>query len=309
MADILTFFLIISTLFTGIFWFYYRIICIKKYIFNKKIDKKYIKISLKNSNKKDFFQSFSSFFPVFLIVFIIRSFIYEPFQIPSGSMMPTLLIGDFILVDKFSYGIRNPITHRLLIKKNHPKRGDIVVFKHPINGNNYIKRVIGLPGDQIVYNMKTKHITISNQCNIPKKCQRKILVHYSKLRVSKFFQKIYFLNKKNVNQEKTTYNSSYFYITQEEIDGFKHDILLLNGVISTKRYYHQKGIKKLTWIVPKNKYFMMGDNRDNSLDSRYWGFVSENNLIGKATAIWMSIKKNENYWPVGIRLNRIGGIY
>lgn len=308
MANILTIFLLISTFFTGIIWIFYRIKSIQYSFFNKKIIKKndfYIE------NKIRFLESFSSFFPIFLTIFIIRSFIYEPFQIPSGSMMPTLLVGDFILVEKFSYGIKEPITQTTLIQTNKPKRGDIVVFKHPTDHNiDYIKRVIGLPGDKIKYNIKNKHIKICTNFLENKNCQEKLLISYSKTKQNNFIQKIYFLNKDNLLQKKEEYNSLYFNIVEENINNFKHNILLLNNIKSVKKdYYKQKNMPKLTWIVPQGKYFMMGDNRDNSLDSRYWGFVPEKNLVGKAVKIWMSFDKNENEWPTGIRINRIGNIY
>ncbi|QCI20400.1 signal peptidase I [Buchnera aphidicola (Brachycaudus cardui)] len=314
MANILTIFLLTSTLFTGFFWFFYRISSIKNYFVNKKTIKNnhvYETSILKKTKKTYFFQSLASFFPIFLIIFIIRSFIYEPFQIPSGSMMPTLLVGDFILVEKFSYGIKEPITQTTLIETNQPRRGDIVVFKHPIDYNvDYIKRIIGLPGDKIKYDINKKHIKICPHYLDNNHCQKKIIIKYSKTKKSNFVQKIYFFNKNNLIQEKEVYNSLYFNIVQETINNTKHNILLLNGIQDVKKdYYQQKNMPKLTWIVPKGKYFMMGDNRDNSLDSRYWGFVPERNLVGKAIKIWMSFDKNENEWPTGIRVNRIGNIY
>jgi len=314
MANKLTIFLLISTLVTGVFWIFYCINNIKNYLINKKIIKKKPLCQNNIVNVKSkiyFFESIASFFPIFLIIFIIRSFIYEPFQIPSGSMMPTLLVGDFILVEKFSYGIKEPITHKTLIHTKYPERGDIVVFKHPNDHNiDYIKRVIGLPGDKIKYDINNKHIDICVNYVNEKKCQKKFFINYSKAKSSNFIQKIYFSNKKNPKKEKKTYNSLYFNILEENINNFKHNILLLNNIKNPKKdYFRQKNMPALTWIVPKGKYFMMGDNRDNSLDSRYWGFVPEKNLVGKAIKIWMSFDKNENEWPTGIRINRIGNIY
>lgn len=314
MANTLTIFLLISTLVTGIFWIFHRIKNIKNYFINKKIIKKNPLFQTKivtSTGKIYFFESLSSFFPIFLIIFIIRSFIYEPFQIPSGSMMPTLLVGDFILVEKFSYGIKEPMTHKTLIHMKYPERGDIVVFKHPNDHNvDYIKRVIGLPGDKIKYDTHNKHIDICVDYLKHKKCYQKLFINYSKSKLSNYIQKIYFFKNKNTIEEKKTYNSLYFDILEENINNVKHNILLLNNLKNPKNnYFQQENMPKLTWIVPKGEYFMMGDNRDNSLDSRYWGFVPEKNLVGKAIKIWMSFDKNENEWPTGIRLNRIGNIY
>ncbi|QCI17656.1 signal peptidase I [Buchnera aphidicola (Acyrthosiphon lactucae)] len=314
MANILTIFLLISTLVTGILWIFYHIKNIKNYLINKKIIKNnnlYQKNTVILKNRIYFFESLASFFPIFLIIFIVRSFIYEPFQIPSGSMMPTLLVGDFILVEKFSYGIKEPITHKILIHTKNPQRGDVVVFKNPKDHNvNYIKRIIGLPGDKIKYNINNKHIHIYTNYLNKKQCKEKLLINYSKSKISKFIQKVYFFNEKNKKEEKKIYNSLYFDVVEENINNVRHDILLLNNIKnSTKDYFQQENMPKLTWIVPKGEYFMMGDNRDNSLDSRYWGFVPEKNLVGKAIKIWMSFDKNENEWPTGIRINRIGNIY
>ncbi|WAI12015.1 MAG: signal peptidase I [Buchnera aphidicola (Macrosiphum albifrons)] len=314
MANILTIFLLISTLVTGIFWIFYRFKDLKNYLINKKIFKNnhlYQKNIIKFKDRIYFFDSLASFFPIFLIIFIVRSFIYEPFQIPSGSMMPTLLVGDFILVEKFSYGIKEPITHKTLIKTSKPKRGDIVVFKNPKDHNtDYIKRIIGLPGDKIKYDFNSKHMHICANYLNKKKCPEELLINYSNPKSSNFIQKIYFFNKENTIEEKKIYNSLYFNIVEENLNNVKHNILLLDEMKNSKKdYFQQENMPKLTWIVPKGEYFMMGDNRDNSLDSRYWGFVPEKNLVGKAIKIWMSFDKNENEWPTGIRINRIGNIY
>ncbi|BBI01216.1 signal peptidase I [Buchnera aphidicola (Nipponaphis monzeni)] len=284
MSQFIIILLFIITLITGFFW----------------VATKFINKHLKKNIKYEYTNIIASFFPIFLIVFIIRAFIYEPFQIPSGSMIPTLLIGDFILVKKFSYGLKDPIFHTKLINFNNPKRGDIIVFRYPLNTNVlYIKRIIGLPGDNIIYNYKNKHLLIYNHCKKYLFCNKKIIINYKLqsdiTKHNKFYYNPYWLHPK---------------IFKEKIDdNLPYRILLIDQVSdSTQLYFKQSNYLSGSWVVPKNKYFVMGDNRDNSYDSRYWGFVPEENIVGKATIIWFSFKKEENKWPVGLRLNRIGKI-
>lgn len=318
---ILTFF----TIFTGIFWIFNKF---NKFIVNSSYIKK---LSVKTIDKVDkkiisnltkiptWIKSISSYFPVLFFVFFFRSFIYEPFQIPSGSMMPTLLTGDFILVEKFSYGIKNPITQSMIISIAHPKRGDVVVFKYPKNKNLfYIKRVIGLPGDLIIYNFKNKTINIYSNCynKYIKTCiNNKSLTNYSNVLPSNFIQTFnnmfdrYSNNFFEIPIGQKILNGIRLSIRNESIDDSAHSILLLNdrSLINQELYYHQDNYPKNHWVVPNSQYFMMGDNRDNSSDSRYWGFVSEKDLIGKATIIWMSFDTN-NIFKHGIRIKRIGKI-
>lgn len=207
-----------------------------------------------------------SFFPILLIVLLLRSFLVEPFRIPSGSMMPTLLVGDFILVNKFLYGIRLPVLHTKIIEVEEPQRGDIVVFRYPNNPSvDYIKRVVGLPGDKIAYYNKKLYINGEPAKLTP-------MGRYLGL---------------GQNQQ---YNGALMY--QEKLGEVEHQILIMEGQPTVEGEF----------VVPKGHYFMMGDNRDNSNDSRYWGPVPEQNLVGKAFLIWM-------HWDPsnpGIALERIG---
>lgn len=208
-----------------------------------------------------------SFFPVILLVFCLRSFLYEPFKIPSSSMLPTLLVGDLILVNKYTYGIRLPIINKKIIEINHPQRGDVMVFKYPKDMTlDYIKRVVGVPGDKITY--KNKRLTVNG----------KALTYHA---LPDF-----------LDEERLTYAKH----LEENLTGVKHQILnderaptyvqgLHDFPHSDLCSYDAEGF---TCTVPKGNYFMMGDNRDNSADSRYWGFVPDENIVGKAFGIWMN---------------------
>ena len=208
-----------------------------------------------------------SFFPVLLLVFLLRSFLYEPFRIPSGSLEPTLLMGDFILVNKFDYGVRLPVVHKKLFGKGTLHRGDIVVFRWPPNPSiDFIKRVIGLPGDHISY--INKELTINGQ-KIPQEFVKNTMAQ-------------------GENGEEWPAVEK-----QEDLLGVKHDIYI--DANKTDRDFRDI-------VVPAGMYFMMGDNRDDSADSRYWGFVPDANVVGKAVLVWMSWDSEKT----NVRWNRIG---
>ena len=205
-----------------------------------------------------------SFFPVILIVFCVRSFIVEPFKIPSGSMMPTLLAGDYILVNKFTYGLRVPILNNVIVPMKQPARGDVVVFHYPPDTSiDYIKRVIGLPGDQIQY--QDKQLIINGQ-----PIALETLGDYE-----------YVLSGLNMMVAKQY---------REQLGSVSHDILIHEDVMAN---YDADSIgasfaRNEVITVPAGHYLAMGDNRDNSSDSRVWGFVPNENLVGKAFFIWMN---------------------
>lgn len=185
-----------------------------------------------------------SFFPVLLFVLVIRSFIFEPFRIPSGSMMPTLLEGDFIFVKKFAYGLRLPVTETKVVETGNPERGDVIVFRLPSDPSiNYIKRVIGLPGDEIVF--ERQQLTINGQVV-------------------------------DVKRAPGTGPANPIYV--EDLDGRIYDIRIENEDFSTRGG---------TYRVPEGQYFVMGDNRDRSRDSRFIGSIPEQFLVGEAVRIWM----------------------
>ena len=211
-----------------------------------------------------------SFFPVIALVFVLRSFLYEPFKIPSSSMVPTLLVGDLILVNKFTYGIRLPVLNKKVIQINDPQRGDVMVFKYPRDmSQDYIKRVVGVPGDKITY--ENKRLTVNG-----------VEVKYTAL-------------DDYLDDERLVYNKQY----QEALSGVTHRILnnerapTLNPAEVQQFPFKDESCTytydSFTCVVPKGNYFMMGDNRDNSLDSRYWGFVPDKNIVGKAFFVWMNL--------------------
>jgi signal peptidase I len=208
-----------------------------------------------------------SFFPVILAVFLLRSFLVEPFKIPSGSMIPTLLVGDFILVNKYTYGIRLPVLNQKVVELKSPQRGDVVVFRYPPNPSlDYIKRVVGVPGDKVDYRNKRLWINGTEIAQVP--------------------QSDY------LDPDRLFYTPRYV----EKFDSTEHEILIESKAPSfvpqvgafpfrENCNYNSEGV---SCQVPSGHYFVMGDNRDNSQDSRFWGFVPDENLVGKAFFIWFN---------------------
>jgi len=211
-------------------------------------------------------------------VLLLRSFLVEPFRIPSGSMMPTLLVGDFILVNKFAYGLRWPVLNTKFLKLGEPQHGDVVVFRYPGDESvDYIKRVVGVPGDQIYYRDKTVYVNGEPAPHLP--------------------QPSYVGEGAGAGQTGAQQ-------ALEDLDGVQHDIL-----INPRARDLPPGCNVLAYgpvTVPDNAYFVMGDNRDNSNDSRCWGFVPEGNLVGKAFAIWMHWDSQRHGLP--IVFSRIGDV-
>ena len=224
----LEFFLVVATLISGV------MLIVQRLMRNK------------HSRLYSVIETIASLFVVFFLVLVIRSFLIEPFRIPSGSMIPTLKVGDFILVNKYEYGIRLPVIRSKIMNNNTPARGDVVVFKYPRNTkSDFIKRVIGLPGDDVRYQNRTLYIN-------EKEIKRTIIIDKSSATQKRYSEQ--FLNK-------------------------PHDIVLYN-----KALVHST----TSWKVPAGHYFVMGDNRDNSNDSRSWGFVPESHLVGRAFMIWLN---------------------
>lgn len=211
-----------------------------------------------------------SFFPVILVVFLLRSFLVEPFKIPSGSMLPTLLIGDFILVNKFEYGIRLPVINKKVIDLGAPKNGDVMVFRYPSDPSlDYIKRVVGVPGDLVEYRDKS---LILNGKAVQRTSQG--VFEYTA-------QGLNFVRADTWQEQLGEHQ--HLAMVQEDMPPVMLHQVEGNFAYRDNCSYHERGF---TCRVPDGHYFMLGDNRDASNDSRYWGFVPEQNIVGRAFFIW-----------------------
>jgi len=217
-------------------------------------------------------------FPVIVVVFVLRSFLFEPFKIPSGSMIPTLMINDLILVNKFHYGVRLPVLNTKIFDNHSPERGDVMVFRYPPKPSlDYIKRVVGLPGDEVAY--LNKKLSVNGK-------------PLDKTALPEFFDEDALRYTKQYQEVAADGQRKYRILNEDDRPSF---------VQATEDFpfrencrYSSEGV---VCKVPPGHYFMMGDNRDNSLDSRFWGFVPEKNIVGKAFFVWMNFGN----------LNRIGG--
>ena len=217
-------------------------------------------------------------FPVIAVVFILRSFLFEPFKIPSGSMIPTLWVGDLILVNKFHYGVRLPVINLKITDGNPVERGDVMVFRYPPKPNlDYIKRVIGLPGDEIAY--LNKQLTINGQ-PAPKTPLPDFFEEESLRYIKQFEERIPLGDKPEASVTSVRLHRLLNDADRHAFVPGADDFIFKDNCRYT--------VEGVTCKVPEGHYFMMGDNRDNSLDSRYWGFVPEKNIVGKAFFVWMN---------------------
>jgi len=240
--------LVLLTLFTGIVWL------VDSLFFKRKRMDKAVQQKVQRAREPVIIEYSRSLFPVLLVVLLFRSFLFEPFKIPSGSMIPTLLIGDFILVNKYAYGLRLPVLNSKFLELGEPRRGDVVVFRYPVDpGVNFIKRLVGLPGDTLVYRDK------------------KLFINGEPLEMESH-------GNYSSNEVKCTTPQPDAMRYTEQLGDVQHDILI----------HSNSGSRDGQWVVPEGHYFMMGDNRDRSNDSREWGFVPEANLMGRAVGIWLN---------------------
>ena len=254
--------LVVLTAFTGLVWLFDSLLFRRRRMDRAVLEK------VQRPRDPVIIEYSRSLFPVLLIVLLFRSFLFEPFKIPSGSMIPTLLVGDFIVVNKFTYGLKLPVVNKKVLALGTPQRGDVVVFRYPVDPSiNFIKRLIGLPGDTITY--RNKELFVNGE-------------PASKRENGRYTS----------DQVKCSTPRSDAVRFSETVDDVEHDILL----------HARSGSRNGQWVVPAGHYFVMGDNRDRSNDSREWGFVPEENMMGRAVGIWM----NFDYTKGCGDLSRIG---
>lgn len=243
-------------------------------------------LDLKNERERLLMQPWwldwtAGLFPVIVAVFVLRSFLFEPFKIPSGSMIPTLMVGDLILVNKFHYGLRLPVLNTKITEGRKVERGDVMVFRYPPKPSlDYIKRVIGLPGDEVAYLNKT--LTINGQ-PLPRDSLPEFFEEDAMRYFKQYEERIPAVSGGQVTHRLLNDDARPVFIAGADEFPFK-----------AQCHYSAEGVR---CTVPEGHYFMMGDNRDNSLDSRYWGFVPDSNIVGKAFFVWMNFGN----------LKRIGG--
>jgi len=240
--------LVVLTSITGFVWL------VDTVLFKQRRMDRSVQDSIEQAREPVIVEYSRSLFPVLLIVLVFRSFLFEPFKIPSGSMIPTLLVGDFIVVNKFSYGVRLPVLNKKILEIGSPERGDVVVFRFPEDPSvNFIKRLVGLPGDTIVYRDKQLYLNgdlvESNQAG-----------------------------RFESNDVKCSTPAADAMLFDEQLGDKQHPILI----------HDRSRSRNGQWVVPDDHYFMMGDNRDRSNDSRMWNFVPEENLLGRAVGIWLN---------------------
>jgi len=250
--------LLTATVITGVIWL------VDRFFFRKQRIQR-----AANAHDPVLVEMAKSFFPVILIVFLLRSFLYEPFKIPSGSMVPTLLVGDFILVNKYTYGVRLPVINKKIFAVGEPQRSDVMVFRYPVDpSKDFIKRVIGIPGDTIAYT--NKRLTVNG---VP--VETKANGSYTETEGGmRFFDR--FTEKLGEKSHEMMVDPSWPAMNLGQVREFP---------MKSNCTYNNEG---LSCKVPAGHYFMMGDSRDNSDDGRFWGFVPEANIVGRAVLVWMN---------------------
>jgi signal peptidase I len=286
MATYFSIILVVVSAITGLVWLAYALFFAPKKVSAATVDSVNVNQIDADHEMPALVDFCKQMFPIFFGVMIFRSFIYEPFQIPSGSMFPTLLVGDFLLVEKFAYSLKEPVGRNEIVKTGEVKRGDVVVFKFPKDERiDYIKRVVGLPGETVYY--RSKQIYIQEVCEANTPCPPRIAVDL-----------------KSEGRSNIEEHGAALSMFSETLGDVEHKILRSRKIEAASSY-----------VVPQGHYFVMGDNRDNSADSRAWGFVPEENIVGKAVFIWISFEFERaeedfipTFIPTGIRFNRIGAI-